>query len=123
MFNGRVVPKQQTQNHEIIVGECGVKNKLQRSQNNVNTIKIAIRVRAPRNRENLITIFYKLCGIPLLRQIEQIQGRWSILLYSRLPNCRGQMLTARILINILFFHPKTSYPTFPGVPDVWGGVR
>ena len=114
MFNGRVVPKQQTQNHEIIVGECGVKNKLQRSQNNVNTIKIAIRVRAPRNRENLITIFYKLCGIPLLRQIEQIQGRWSILLlYSRLPNCRGQNVDCEDIDQHFVFSSQNIIPNFP----------
>ena len=36
IFNGHVVPKQPTRNHEInLVRECGVKNKLQSSQNNV----------------------------------------------------------------------------------------
>ena len=59
MFNGRVVPKQQTQNHEITYVSASLKNKLQRSQNIVNTIKTAIRVRAQQSRENLITILYK----------------------------------------------------------------
>ena len=41
-----------------MVRECGVKNRLQRSQKTSNTIKTAIRVRAPLSRENLITTFY-----------------------------------------------------------------
>ena len=75
MFNGHVVPKQPTRNYEIdLVHECGVKNKLQRSQNNVNTIKTAISVRTPRSRRNLITIFYNVYMLSSNKKFHQSEN-------------------------------------------------
>ena len=63
IFNGRVVPKQQnaeSQDHSY--ASAAFKTNYSARKTTSNTIKTAIRVRAPRSRDNLITILYRQKG-------------------------------------------------------------
>ena len=52
-------------------------------------------------------------GVPLPRQIEQVQGRESIFCHPRPPNCLGQMLNARVLSQHLVSSSNTIRPDIP----------